>query len=305
MASNPSKWRLNNVEKKECTEAGKDTEKAALAVGKTKRRRKPGTQPFSKKTTQLKTAKAERAANKEGPRQKLQAQIDAATVAAATPSQGVTTPANNMNYYAEVTAARNAILAHPLFKNIAVENPLNISDKVTAEKCGVQSVFSAAECLCALQAQGAYWAAVNLFWIDTMMSPTPLVPLSIDRTRAWGEQFFNKGPCHLRDNILISCPAPDFDMLACKGAWRVASPEEMLHSTMHAAWTSRRSTGFNDVTALIVSARSQLHKFLNTQLIACSNVILLSQTYITVGRRTSNNNDISLTRSGKVLDFSR
>ena len=80
----------------------------------------------------------------------------------------------------------------------------------------MQSIFDPAECKTAVTAQGVYRASINLFWADILVSPTPAVPMSITRTRAWGEQFFSKEPCHLQSSIVIAVPATDADVNATK-----------------------------------------------------------------------------------------
>ncbi|CAE7790570.1 unnamed protein product [Symbiodinium sp. CCMP2592] len=227
-----SKWRLNKTEEKTCEEHGKAAEAASIAAGKSKQEAKSDRETAKNQMAQeIKEAKAKRAAAKAGPR----STPAAAAPAPADPSAAVVvtpSPCHNTGYYTAVINARDEILKHPIFRNMISEAPMKISDAVAAHECGVQSVFDAADCSTALKAQGVYRAAVNMFWVDMMLSATPNVPLNLSRTKSFSDQFFRKGPAHLRNPIVIAVAGADAEVDRMKGSWQMISPEEMVHSVM-------------------------------------------------------------------------
>ena len=230
-----SKWRLNKAEEQETEEASKQAQAAAIAAGESKAEAaKAGAEAKNQKATELKTAKANRAAKIKAAAKHQPTPAPSSGPAAPEPSPTPQPPgpAHNTNYYAAVIKARDVIRQDPMFATIISQCPRKISDAVAAEHCGVQSIFDPAECKTALTAQGVHRASIKLFWADILVSPTPAVPMSITRTRAWGEQFFSKGPGHLRSSIVIAVPAADADVNASKGSWQVVSPEETLHAIL-------------------------------------------------------------------------
>ena len=93
-----------------------------------------------------------------------------------------------------------------------------------------EAVFNQQEAKIALQKEGAYRSAINLFWLDPFGSPTPTVPLSKKRVQELGSFAFpGYKPAHLADSFCVGVDAPDTDFHALKGNWRPVSPEEMHH----------------------------------------------------------------------------
>ena len=93
-----------------------------------------------------------------------------------------------------------------------------------------QAVFCQQEARIALQKEGAYRSAINLFWLDPFGSPTPTVPLSKKRVEELGSFAFpDYKPAHLADSFCVGVEAADIDLHALKGNWPPVSPEEMHH----------------------------------------------------------------------------
>ncbi len=140
-------------------------------------------------------------------------------------------PASNTEYYAELQSALEVIDAHPTFKDLHKKPPLAI---VAKEITGVQAPFSATEAETALQQKGLYRCAGNLFWQNMFNSPTPQVPLRMERVKAWKEFKFGKPPRpqHLDHMLHFAVHSPQFDVDNPCGPYHRVSPEELSHAVV-------------------------------------------------------------------------
>ena len=236
-----SKWRLTKKDEKEVEDHAQAARQQAVDEGASKGAAdKAYNQAKAEKTKELKEEKAARAA--------ANAKAKAAGAASpANPPSGAAAPAQaallpgvtpvvvpsgaNQCYYEEVLAAQLTIFNHPTFGRMASESPLDITDDV-AKESGCQDVWTREKCKTALEREGCYRSAVNLFWVDLFGNVTPSVPLSLKRAKAWAEVFFHDGPRHLKDVVEIAVSHHDYDLDACKGKWALLSPAEQIHGIL-------------------------------------------------------------------------
>ena len=133
----------------------------------------------------------------------------------------------NAAYAAKLQEAKEEILNHHVFTDIAKEKPLSIS----------QAAFTPAAFNTAMDQSGVYRCAGNIFWLIIQTSKTvPIRPMKVDQIR---QEFF-KTPSELfptqwtvlvgllEDNIKndqgYKIPSTSFGDLA------ICSPDEILHA---------------------------------------------------------------------------
>jgi hypothetical protein len=80
----------------------------------------------------------------------------------------------NADHYANVMEWRNTIDNHPLFTNISQAMPLSIRDS------GTQHPFNEEDFQIAIERDAGYTAGINLFWCETLYSPTPGIPIGTE-----------------------------------------------------------------------------------------------------------------------------
>ena len=143
--------------------------------------------------------------------------------------QGLEQHGRNANHYENVLKWRSTIEDHPAFANISQEMPLSIKD------LGVQHPFNEEDFGAAMSRAGSdtsYTAGINLFWCDTMYTPTLGIPTRSDTIPDLMDCYF-RSPATMPHNILISLREGERP-LEKRGSLCAISPEEVRHAMMAA-----------------------------------------------------------------------
>ena len=96
----------------------------------------------------------------------------------------------------------------------------------------MQDAFDRDKCNSSLAEHGKYVAGGNFFWQDFLWTPTPNVPLEIDRVRELGRHAFESGPTHLPWMLHLRVPRADYPVEQHRGNLERVSPEETAHATL-------------------------------------------------------------------------
>ena len=86
----------------------------------------------------------------------------------------------------------------------------------------------------ALSREGKYICAGNFFWQNLMDSPTPGVPMRLERVMELGRYLFGNGkdPTHLPNMITVLVDSADCPIMEHKGSLKRVSPEEPCHAAL-------------------------------------------------------------------------
>ena len=86
----------------------------------------------------------------------------------------------------------------------------------------------------ALNREGKYICGGNFFWHNFMDSPTPGVPMRLERVMELGRFLFGNGkdPTHLPSMITVLVDSADCPIMAHKGSLKRVSPEEPCHAAL-------------------------------------------------------------------------
>ena len=132
MATNPTKWKLNKAETKELEDQAARFYEELIAKGKEKKEAQSERDEFYKaKALEMKAEKAAKSAAKKADKeQQTKANQKSGLSGSSTLQAQVKQPdLTNNAYHSKVVEAKNAILAHPFFKGIEADEPLQIQQK--------------------------------------------------------------------------------------------------------------------------------------------------------------------------------
>jgi hypothetical protein len=104
--------------------------------------------------------------------------------------------------------------------------PLNI------QSCGTQNLFNMEDFKVAIERDTGYTSVINLFWCETLYSPTPGIPIGTETIPDLMDCYF-KTPSPMPHTISISLVAGERPVDK-RGALLAINPEEMRHAMMAA-----------------------------------------------------------------------
>ena len=121
----------------------------------------------------------------------------------------------NTEYYANLAAAYNQIVDHPLFEDILDQKPVSIT--AGAGSCsGHEAPFCQKAFATAMAEKGHYKCGFNIMSINWLWSATPRVPIRLGAIRNLERHYFATPgvfPGSARGGLVLHC-APGIRMLA-------------------------------------------------------------------------------------------
>jgi len=110
---------------------------------------------------------------------------------------------------------------------------LETAATVTRTNLPHQAVFDAAQAKTALTREKKYICGGNFFWHSLLESPTPGVPLRLERVMELGKHMYGQDmPSHMPTMIHIMLDNSEYPILNHKGALLRVSPEEHCHAAI-------------------------------------------------------------------------
>ena len=112
--------------------------------------------------------------------------------------------------------------------------PMAIQTDGDNDKSGVQDAFCQTKAMAALKAHGVYRCAISIWWLNTLSSPTPGVPLARRRVIDLSEYYFGaegRPQFHTDRMLEIAVGKGDIQTDTPSGL-QLISPEEVLHATL-------------------------------------------------------------------------
>jgi hypothetical protein len=117
-----------------------------------------------------------------------------------------------------------------MFEDILRAGPLRMDDK--SDKCGMPGYKAHIEqytYLNSMKTAGLAEASSNFFDQDWKFTSTPGVPINMTAVKNLMERDFNE-PVPFPGIILIAADNKTWDPTICRGAWKRATPEELIHA---------------------------------------------------------------------------
>ena len=225
-----SSWRLNAAEKvilAERVAAGK----SEAVVKRELQLKKAEANEERKQAAQAVAQKAQKQAQKG--RAKAKAKAGPKAAAAAPPALGDDNELNdnaNRGYYLQVQADIATILAE-FGADFRTQKPLKISGG--AALSGVQAPFEREKAREALEAHGTYRCSISVWWVNSLQSPTPGVPMSRKRVLDLAEfSFGSDGTPRFHSDRMIEVAVSKSDVDTEQPSnLQMISPEELVHAT--------------------------------------------------------------------------
>jgi hypothetical protein len=121
------------------------------------------------------------------------------------------------------------ILAHPVFQDILLADPLPIDGNAEAGESGHMMEFNAEHCQTALKNAGEYTCACNVWWADPRYTATPGVPYNMKAITELKNAYFST-PTRMTMPVEIALETLDQSVLNHKGGLLRVSPEEYIHA---------------------------------------------------------------------------
>ena len=227
---NVSAWRLNAAEKAILAERVAAGESEA-AVKRELQTKKAEANEERKLAAQAVAQKAQKQAQQG--KAKAKAKAGAKAAAAAPPSLGDDKELNdtaNRGYYLQVQADIATILAE-FGADFRTQLPLKISAGETLS--GVQAPFERAKAREALEAHGTYRCSISIWWLNSLQSPTPGVPMSRKRVMDLAEfSFGSDGTPRFHSERMIEVAVSKSDVETEQPSnLQMISPEELVHAS--------------------------------------------------------------------------
>lgn len=233
---NVSSWKLNNTELKELKERSEngEDEKSVKREIQTRKavaceERKKSAAAIASKSTGEGSAVAKATKNKKADVSRVD-------------SKGVSPDPTNAAYYAEVEADLKTILKE--FPGLDKAEPLPLTEQETdGLKTGVQEPFNLAKAKHALEIHGVYRCSIPLFWLHTLASPTPGIPMSRRRVLDMSEFYFPDGKPAFMTGRMVEVAVSKNSLTDSPENLQMISPEEIVHSLVAACAHAIRSPG--------------------------------------------------------------
>jgi hypothetical protein len=133
----------------------------------------------------------------------------------------------NQRHFGNVLGAINAMMGHPVFKNIKTDDPLTIDKKAPKFEQGTGAHFNNAD---HNTIGSGYTAKCNLMWINVFGSVVPGVPINSGAVEGLKNHFFKNpvaGGYPMTVRVAVSTGQ---DVLASKGNLVSLSPLELAHA---------------------------------------------------------------------------
>ena len=150
--------------------------------------------------------------------------------------------ATNREYYALVQQDMATILSE-FGSDLTKAKPLAIGAGVES---GVQEVYCHVKAITSFQQHGVYRASVSAFWLNALAPSTPGIPMA--RKRVVDLSLYTYGPSfepRFATDRMIEIACSDTDLTPVPGSLQMVSPEELLHSMLHACAAAIRPLDLN------------------------------------------------------------
>lgn len=150
--------------------------------------------------------------------------------------------ATNREYYALVQQDLETIL-NEFGSDLTKAAPLTIGAGVES---GVQEVYCHVKAATSFSQHGVYRASVSAFWLNALSPSTPGIPMA--RKRAEDLSLYTYGPSfepRFTTDRMIEIACSDSDLTPVPNNLQMVSPEELLHSMLHACAAAIRLLALN------------------------------------------------------------
>lgn len=157
--------------------------------------------------------------------------------------------ATNREYYALVQQDLETIL-NEFGSDLTKAAPLTIGAGVES---GVQEVYCHVKAATSFSQHGVYRASVSAFWLNALSPSTPGIPMA--RKRAEDLSLYTYGPSfepRFTTDRMIEIACSDSDLTPVPNNLQMVSPEELLHSMLHACAAAIRLLALNYLPIFLI-----------------------------------------------------
>ena len=235
---NISSWKLNKQEEQELKDRvakGEDELTVKRSLQKLK-----AEAALARKSSA--NAVAQKSARQSQGAAKAKAKASAAPGAKAdTVSDAELNHATNKAYYALVQQDIETI-----FKEYGKELASNAALPIgCGQESGVQDVYDRQKGIVSLKQHSVYRCSVSTFWINPLSSATPGVPMSRKRVEDLSAYHFPESEPKFMTDRMIEIACSEADLTDQPRNLQMVSPEELLHSLLHACASAIKCLDLN------------------------------------------------------------